>query len=333
MKPLKASDIFKSFHFTVKIESGPDTGRSFKVFPPMFTVGRSPDCSITLNDPRVSRTQCQIEFRDEIFIVDKSRRQTTFLNGAKITQSVLKPNDLIAMGNTRLRLSMVAKQEQKAIGHLSSQSSPRSSLSGQHPSEQLASAQNIFTRPSLGTNHRLMLYGSLILIFGLVFTVLLFEEKVTPLEPVSLSHKTELKRQVEEAESRRKEDAKSFKDKHNSSAEAYQAKVSAHFIHGFRDLQSMNFDRAATSFGATLARDPAHKKAKRLRQIAQQKKQELIEKHMYYGNDYSEKLMYSRCASEFEKAMILINQPDDEKYLLAQSRRKACQAKASRGHL
>jgi len=312
MSAVHPLDVFANLDFRIKIESGVDLGRIFKISPPMISVGRGTDCSVMLNDPKVSRIQCQIEFRDEITLVDKSRRQTTFLNGNKISKSVLRPGDVISFGDTRIRFITESKAQSPTLVNDSIESPE-------------------LPKFNVTQNRRPLIYGTLLVVIGAVITLSMNEKSSRPLEKINLIRTQELKAQIEASETKSKEEKEAFVDKYGDSPEKYRSKINTHFIRGYRDLQSMNFERAETAFGATLAKDPSHKRAKRFQELARQKKEEAIEKHLYYGNDYSEKLMFNRCASEFEKAMVLINQPSSKKYQLAKVRKKQCEEKSQRG--
>ncbi len=80
MNKLKLN-IYKNIDFLVKIEMGPDAGKTYHIRPPHITLGRDPQCQILLSDPKVSRKQCMIKFDNDIICVDLSSRKTTLVNG------------------------------------------------------------------------------------------------------------------------------------------------------------------------------------------------------------------------------------------------------------
>jgi serine/threonine protein kinase len=89
------------------IIAGPDQGRPFTLQAgPSLTLGRSVQSLYRLNDPRVSRTHCQILLEgDQATVIDKSTGGT-FVNGVKVAKQRLKLGDVIQVGDTQLRLQM-----------------------------------------------------------------------------------------------------------------------------------------------------------------------------------------------------------------------------------
>ena len=67
----------------------------------VITLGRSPDCTIVLHDPYVSRIHAQIRLRGARFVVlDAGGQAGTFVNGALIHEHWLYPGDVIQLGRT-----------------------------------------------------------------------------------------------------------------------------------------------------------------------------------------------------------------------------------------
>ena len=93
---------------------------------------------------------------------------------------------------------------------------------------------------------------------------------------------------------------------------------------GFRDFQNGQYKRALDSFGTTIATDQNHTKAQIYSRMAKKKRSNLIETHLQDGRKYREKLMYNRCASEFEKAILLMNNVNSKKYKLAKTQMDEC---------
>ena len=69
------------------------------------TIGRAQENHLVIyNDPTVSRTHCEICYRNSNFyITDNSSFHGTYLNGERIHQSILNNNDQIKLGNTVIR--------------------------------------------------------------------------------------------------------------------------------------------------------------------------------------------------------------------------------------
>src|SRR4051812_26530657 len=62
-------------------------------------VGRDPDCDLVLTDAMVSWHHCSIEDREDAFaLVDLGSTNGTALNGKKVAEEPLSPNDKIVLG-------------------------------------------------------------------------------------------------------------------------------------------------------------------------------------------------------------------------------------------
>ncbi len=86
--------------------TGPALNRQFLLDRPEMTIGRDPSSDIPLvDDPTVSRRHCKISIRGgEIHLQDEGSSNGTFVNGIRITSTLLKPGDEIVIGQSRFRL-------------------------------------------------------------------------------------------------------------------------------------------------------------------------------------------------------------------------------------
>ncbi len=68
-----------------------------------FAIGRHPRNDLVLKDPRISSFHCRVEMEgDKYVILDLKSRNGTLLNSARIDRAVLKSNDLIQLGSTKV---------------------------------------------------------------------------------------------------------------------------------------------------------------------------------------------------------------------------------------
>ena len=68
------------------------------------TVGRGGDCDITIADPRASRTHAVIRRNGtNLTMQDAGSANGTRVNGLPVSRSVLRPGDVIEIGDTQLR--------------------------------------------------------------------------------------------------------------------------------------------------------------------------------------------------------------------------------------
>jgi hypothetical protein len=72
---------------------------------PSLLIGRHERCDIVLRDPSVSRKHARLVFRDHKWIIQDLRsRNGTIVNGMSVGRSEIRPGDLLALGDERLRV-------------------------------------------------------------------------------------------------------------------------------------------------------------------------------------------------------------------------------------
>jgi serine/threonine-protein kinase len=88
--------------------AGPDAGRAYTLQEGAnLMLGRAQNSFYRLNDPRVSRSHCQLLLKgDQVTVVCNGGSGGTKVNGATVQQQVLKLGDVIQIGDTQLRLQM-----------------------------------------------------------------------------------------------------------------------------------------------------------------------------------------------------------------------------------
>jgi adenylate cyclase len=97
---------------TVTILAGPEQGQVHKINRPTTTVGRSNTCEVVLTDPLISRQHCQILLgMGGVILRDLGSTNGTFLNGTRIIESAIRNQDVISVGNTRLRFAVEITKE------------------------------------------------------------------------------------------------------------------------------------------------------------------------------------------------------------------------------
>jgi len=79
-----------------------------KEFPAL--VGRDPDADVRVTDLWVSRAHCELyDLEGMLAVRDLGSRHGTFINGVKVTDSILMPGDKLQVGMTRLEVSYKRK--------------------------------------------------------------------------------------------------------------------------------------------------------------------------------------------------------------------------------
>lgn len=68
-----------------------------------FAIGRHPRNDLVLKDPRISSFHCRIEVEgDGCVILDLKSRNGTLVNSIRVERAVLKPNDRVQLGSTKI---------------------------------------------------------------------------------------------------------------------------------------------------------------------------------------------------------------------------------------
>jgi pSer/pThr/pTyr-binding forkhead associated (FHA) protein len=90
----------------LEVIAGADKGRVFSLAPgtPLM-IGRGRQTATRLNDLRVSRVHCQVEYQGPTLLLkDLNSVGGTFVNDQAVTERILNPGDIITLGETKLRL-------------------------------------------------------------------------------------------------------------------------------------------------------------------------------------------------------------------------------------
>jgi serine/threonine protein kinase len=101
------------------VVAGPDKGRAFTLQPgPDLLLGRSAQAYYRLTDPHVSRNHCQIlRDGDQVTVICHGSSSGTLVNGKAVQRQVLKPGDVLRVGETQLRLHIGDLPLDLALAH------------------------------------------------------------------------------------------------------------------------------------------------------------------------------------------------------------------------
>jgi pSer/pThr/pTyr-binding forkhead associated (FHA) protein len=81
------------------------TGRTHELKAEKVTVGRVEDNSFQVPDPSVSSHHCELLLQGgEVWVKDLSSTNGTFIAGERITEAVLKPSQILRLGQVEVRL-------------------------------------------------------------------------------------------------------------------------------------------------------------------------------------------------------------------------------------
>ena len=81
------------------------TGRSHELKAEKTTVGRVEDNTFQIPDPSVSSHHCEIILKgSDVLIRDLNSTNGTFINGQQVSESILKPSQILRLGQVEVRL-------------------------------------------------------------------------------------------------------------------------------------------------------------------------------------------------------------------------------------
>lgn len=81
------------------------TGRAQELKADKTTVGRVEDNMFPIAEPSVSSHHCEVLLRgSEVFVRDLNSTNGTFISGERVTEKVLKPGQILRLGQVEMRL-------------------------------------------------------------------------------------------------------------------------------------------------------------------------------------------------------------------------------------
>jgi len=86
--------------------------RIFKLPSTVTTIGRRKDCDFCIPLTCISRRHCEFDIdKDRLTIRDLNSKNGTFLNGSKISESPIKPGDLLKIGTLSFGVQIDGRPE------------------------------------------------------------------------------------------------------------------------------------------------------------------------------------------------------------------------------
>lgn len=81
------------------------TGRAHELKAEKTTIGRVEDNSFQIAEPSVSSHHCEVLLRgNDVIVRDLNSTNGTFINGEKVSESPLKPGQILRLGQIEIRL-------------------------------------------------------------------------------------------------------------------------------------------------------------------------------------------------------------------------------------
>jgi pSer/pThr/pTyr-binding forkhead associated (FHA) protein len=84
------------------------SGEIIKLFSERNVIGTSAECTVVLNDSGISAKHASIRYEDEKYIIrDLDSKNGTYVNGEDVVKHELQENDVLLLGDTKLKLKML----------------------------------------------------------------------------------------------------------------------------------------------------------------------------------------------------------------------------------
>jgi pSer/pThr/pTyr-binding forkhead associated (FHA) protein len=81
------------------------TGRTQELKVDKTTIGRVEDNTFQIAEPSVSSHHCEVLLRgNDVVVLDLNSTNGTYVNGEKVTESVIKPGQILRLGQIEIRL-------------------------------------------------------------------------------------------------------------------------------------------------------------------------------------------------------------------------------------
>lgn len=303
----------------LKVIQGPNKGDMYRIQPPGAVIGRDPQsCQIPLNDDRVSRQQCRIDFKfNGIFVEDLSGKSTTFVNLQSVATQILASGDQLGFGDTIFEITFESQQP------LSLVSPGFTGIPGPNlgiPTQGTFGAPDPAEPQSLFNKKNIIRFGFVAVLLGALY---LYNQKVAVKAPSKIAAPEEINTAIE-AVQKRQEELRKPRENETSQDSYNRRSAEKYYQKGFRDYQAKSYTRAIESFQTALAVQPNHINAKRYLKLSEKRRYDLVDAHMDLGNKYKAKSMHKMCVAEFEKVLQIINRPEDKKYQLAKEQIQEC---------
>jgi len=100
----------------VRVVQGPDAGREFQLRRGATVIGRDPSADIVLSDPLISKRHARIEVTTVVTLVDLNSANGLVVDGGQVTRVALPPSGTVTLGDTVLRIDVVAALNEPGTG-------------------------------------------------------------------------------------------------------------------------------------------------------------------------------------------------------------------------
>jgi len=298
----------------IEILKGNDSGAQFKVTGVKVLFGRSSESDIVITDPSASRTHAELlKIGDKFLLKDLRSSNGVFLNGKKISESILVPGDMFTIGNHAYRYIEVEAEPSPQPEVMQ----PR--MEGTIPGISMSSSGTGVNVPSLSSGgtankKRFIIYG-IVLGVLLIFFIILFSTGDSPSKDAEQTNANSNNANVNANQNAANENEEEvvYKRKIPDDEKELFDKANEYFFEGDREVRLKNYSRALEDFRKALAFYPQHAKAKIAANTTFEKIKEESLVQMNLGKRMFSQKRYDDAIRHFMEVMNLnVRQPDSE---------------------
>lgn len=281
----------------LRILSGPQKGRSFRLISDCVSIGRvNAENDIILDDPYCSRKHAVIIKNAHTFVLQRISKQAHLKVGKKdIKKSKeLQHKDILIIGQTQIKFEIL-----KDIHPL--QNPTFLPVQNNHPSSPQISP---LPQSSLKSNPWLIRF-IFISIFGALLYIGLTDSPSDTQQKTAIQLRTQKDiesdiKAVEQMESERVKEKNIMKDRSHKNAHIA-------YLRGIRDYRQGLFGRARENFRVCKTLYPKHKLCTGYLKKSQIKYEQLAQRNMILGKQYRDQNQFRQCAFSFKTVMIMMS--------------------------
>ena len=279
----------------LKIVSGTNSGKQFRLLGDRILIGRSGDCDIILKDnEKCSRQHALIKFYQNSYSIESlNLKNLVLVNKKTVTNHILSEKDLITIGS--LNFQFFSKKPPVAMSSHFSNSTKKKA------------------KKSSFTKH------VFIALLGLVLFIVFSENESTEQKrSLSVATEQEIDNEIEALEILNKQEAL---DKRQSE-ESMLARVA--LIKGLRDFNKGYYYRALKAFDHCTTLSQKNKLCKSYSRKSKAQVNRIIQKKMLLGKAYRDNNQYQACQATYKSIEVMIRNPRDSIFKEARQNRRFC---------
>jgi len=340
----------------LEIIVGPAKGEKRRFTQDLILLGRNPDNDFSLGaDQKISRTHLEFHVGvDKVIVRNISERNFMLVSGREVTEAVLKPGEIIFIGESQIQVNFELQEKKKPPikkeitpankGVNLQVNSTASNKAATSPlmSSPLEIGKNRETRstynfsdmkqadlPPIAQSMKVKKSGlnpvfitAVVLILAIGVFLFTGNEKKKEAKIALRTNVTAVQNIQQSSES-----LEAFKKEEAPKRTMSYDQAQQQYLRGFRDYRNGNYSRAMEHFAAALAFYSDHEQAKRYYQLARRKNEEFSTYHFNLGKRYYGIQNYRLCSAHFGIAIRSKRDERDPLRLEALQYLKECDAR------